>query len=263
MIVKERVQLSVRRHVAAGRTSAWNRRYPFRRIEPMTFRGILIALWLIGAGAGVLPGTSAAQDRRTSELSIQFHRAETAWKSGASMLEAKARVDRVLDALPDDVDALKLRAQVLLAMDRPEEALADARRAVRLRPDDGEAHLILCEVARGRGDEALARRALDAAAALVLDDAALHVRLSWNAMLLGDLEKAESFARIARAADPEEAAAYYQLARVFILKEEPLSAATILSNGLNDNVLDPGAIRADSVLARITDHSMLRSLLNR
>lgn len=203
-----------------------------------------------------------AQAPRPHELNVQYHRAETAWKSGASVLEVKARIDRVLEALPNDVEALKLRAQALLKLGRHDEALADGQRAVRLAPKDGDAHLILCEAARLNGDVALAERSLGAASELALDDAALHIRLSWNAVLLGQLDKAEAFARVARASDPDEAAAYYQLARVFVLQEQPEAAATVLVNGLNASILDPGAIAADTVLVRVTDHPSLKALLD-
>ncbi len=204
-----------------------------------------------------------AQVVRSQEMNVQYHRAETAWKSGASVLEVKTRIDRVLKALPDDVEALKLRAQVLLKLDRVAEALADVQRAVALSPKDGEAHLILCEAARRNGDLALAERALTAAAELALDDAALHIRLSWNAVLLGRLDTAESFARVAMASDPDEAAAYYQLARVFVLKDQADAAATVLINGLNTSILDPSVIAADTVLVRVVDHPDLQPLLDR
>ena len=199
--------------------------------------------WLkaLGLAAVLLAGSvvwAQAQGVRPHELNVQYHRAETAWKSGASVLEVKARVDRVLEALPNDVEALKLRAQALLRMDRIEEALADARRAVRLRSKDGEAHLILCEAARRNGDLEGAERALDAASELVLDDAALHIRLSWNAMLLENYDKAEAFARVARASDPDEAAAYYQLARVFVLK---ILASRSFMAGHSSRAIWPGS----------------------
>ncbi len=222
-----------------------------------TTLGLAVALF-----AGPVTAVQA-QGVRPPELNVQYHRAETAWKSGASVLEVKARVDRVLEVLPNDVEALKLRAQALLKMNRDAEALTDARRAVRLRPKDGEAHLILCEAARRNGDAEGAERALDAASELALDDAALHIRLSWNAMLLDKLGKAEAFARVAMASDPDEAAAYYQLARVFVLQQQREAAATVLLNGLNKSILDPGAITADTVLVHVVDHPNLRPLLEK
>ena len=220
---------------------------------------LLAAVLLYGGTAG----PAAAQVVRPQELNVQYNRAETAWRSGASVLEAKARVDRVLRELPNDVEALKLRAQVLMALDRVEEAVVDASLAVQLSPGDGEAHLILSEAARLAGNRALAESELDAAAERVLDDAGFHIRLSWNAALLGQFDKAEAFARIALALDAQAAPAYYQLARVFVHKAQPDAAAEILARGLRNAVLDPVAIRSDSLLGRLADHQALHDLMPR
>ncbi|MDX1548512.1 MAG: tetratricopeptide repeat protein [Rhodothermales bacterium] len=228
----------------------------------MVFRRILYGLAIALLPALPPPGAAHAQGR-PPELNTQFHRAETAWRSGASMLEAKARIDRVLTALPDDVAALKLRARVLLEMERPAEALRDARRAARLQPEDSEAHLIRCEAARLTGDLGEAGAALDAAARIAGDDPGLHVHLSWNAVLLGRLDEAEAFARIALAAEPDDAAGRYQLARVFILKEQPDAAVTLLADGLRAAVLDPAVVRTDTVLVRVAAHPELQNLLDR
>lgn len=222
-------------------------------------RGYLIAVLLLYGSFAVT--ASMAQDRRPPELDVQFNRAETAWKSGASVLEAKARVDRVLNVIPDDGEARKLRAQILMAMERPEEALFDARQAVKLQPQDGEAYLILSEAARFNGNHHLAVEALDAAAERVLEDADFHIRLSWNAALLGQFDRAEAFARIALALDSTKAAAYYQLARVFVQKNQADDAAAILEKGLRSNFLDPVAIRKDTVLTRVAGHGTLMELL--
>lgn len=213
--------------------------------------------------AGLAAGPVQAQVVRSAELNVQYHRAETAWKSGASMLEAKARIDRVLKELPDDVAARKLRAQVLMALERPAEALVDARRAAQLDPGDGEARLILAEAARLLGDTALARAALDAAAERVLEDAAIHLRLSWNAALLGQLDKAEAYARIALALDARAAPAYYQLARVFLQQEQPDAAAAILARGLKQSILDPNALQRDTLLSRLVTHPALQDYLRK
>lgn len=223
----------------------------------------LAMIWPVFALLASLAGPVAAQVVRPQELTAQFNRAETAWKSGASVLEAKARVDRVLRELPNDVAALKLRAQVLMALDRPEEALHDAIRSVQLAPEDGEAHLVLCEAARLSGQQDLARKALDDAAERVLDDAAFHIRLSWNAALLDELDKAEAFARVALGLDARAAPAYYQLARVFVQQDKPDDAAAVLARGLRNMMLDPVAIQKDSLLARVADHALLHDLMRR
>lgn len=222
-------------------------------------RGIVWALaFLIGSA---VTSSAPAQDRRPPELDVQFHRAESAWRSGASVLEAKARVDRVLDERPADAEARKLRAKILMSMDRHEEALLDARTAVQLRPQDGEAYLVLSEAARMNGDEHLAVEALDAAAERVMEDADFHIRLSWNASLLGQLDRAEAYARIALALGPLRAPAYYQLARVFIRKNQLDDAAAILSKGLRQDLLDPATIQNDSILTKVTGHETLAGLL--
>lgn len=217
----------------------------------------LLLFTILVLTCGLLTPSAAAQDRRPLDLDVQFHRAETAWRSGASVLEAKARVDRVLTALPDDSEARKLRAQILMSMGRREEALRDAKSAVALDPQDGEAYLVLSEAARLNGDERLAIQALDAAAERVMEDADFHIRLSWNAALLGQLERAEAYARIALALDPERATAYYQLARVFVHKNQLDDAASILGRGLQSGLLDPVTIRGDSLLVQVVGHDSL------
>lgn len=218
--------------------------------------------WMTGLvlGVGILVPASA-QDLRPPELDVQFHRAETAWKSGASVLEAKARIDRVLNERPNDAEALKLRARILMSMNRYDDALPDARQAVLLANDDGEAYLILSEAARLTGDHALAVESLDAAAERVMEDAEFHIRLSWNAALLGQLDRSEAYARIALALAPERPQAYYQLARVFIRKEQLDDAASILVRGLGLELLDPNVIQSDTILTAVVDHASLVDLL--
>lgn len=226
-----------------------------RRVSLRTVAGMML-LWL-----GGLAAPAHGQIVRSPELSMQFHRAETAWRSGTSLLEAKARVDRVLDALPDDVEARKLRAEVLLAMNRPSDALRDAQAATALDSKDGEAQIILSEAARLSGHRALAVKALDAAAERIVDDGPLHLRLSWNAMELGELDKAEAFARIALALQPEAPAAYQQLARVFILQNKDDDAAEILARGLRSAVVPIDMIKKDSVLSRVLHNPRLSSFV--
>lgn len=228
------------------------------RLRAGIARGVLVALvvlWAVGGDA------ARAQSLRTPHLNAEYHRAETAWRSGGSLLEAKARVDRVLKELPDDAEARKLRARVLLALGQASEAMEDARHAVEVRPQDGEAHLLVAEAARLCGRRDLARDMLDEAGSLVLDDADLHVRLSWSAQQLGQLHEAEAFARTAHALDPASPAAFYQLARVFVVQDRPDDAAAILRRGLQQRLLSPSSVTADTLLAPLADHAALRDLL--
>lgn len=250
------------------------------KFRPMNAAWVLVGLlWISSASLSAYGQdvrsvrSSASQDmqehatperaaERPPVLDAEYHRAEVAWKSGSSLLEAKARLDRVLGELPDDQEALQLRARVLLGLDRPEEALADAQRATELSPTNGEAHLVLSEAARRSNRLDLARRELSEAADHLTDDAMLHVRLSWNAALLDQPERAEAYARIALAQDDKLPEAYYQLARVFAQNGKMDEAAAVLARGLRASVVEPSAIQADKTLRSLVDHAVLRQLMS-
>jgi len=220
----------------------------------------LIALLLVGAVGEIVPSADA-QIIRSPNLRMQFHRAKTAWETGGSLVEVKARVDRVLFEIPNDAEARKLRAQVLLAMDQPYEALRDARIATTLNSRDGEAHLVLSEAARRTGNQKLAVDALEAASGLVLNDPAFYVRLSQSAVVLNRLDKAEAYARIAFVQSPREPGGYLQLARVFIHKGQANEAATVLAQGLEANMLEPARIQEDSILVQVVEHQALQDYI--
>ena len=206
-------------------------------------------------------GSAAAQPVRTPELNLDYHRAERAWRSGGSVLEAKARVDRVLAKIPDDVEALKLRSQVLMSLQRPQEAVLDARKATVLDDADWEAQLILAEAAHAAGQNDLALVALGRAAERVINDASSHVRMSWLAAELGRTAWAEAFARTALAQDETAPAAYYQLARVFLRQNRRNNAAEIIARGLRASLLDVEAMRGDPELSTLLSHPALSAFV--
>lgn len=200
-------------------------------------------------------------ERRPAELRIQYDRARSAWESGASFLEAKVRLDRVLHEMPDDAEARKLRALVLLEMDRPKEALVDARRAAELAPDDAEARLIQVRALCMQGEKKAARRVLHEAAEQVVSEAPLYVRLSWNAEQVNLLGKAEEFARKALTHNANLASAYYQLARVLVRRKQADRAAGVLARGFEASVLTPGVVLRDTRLRRLARHRSLQEYL--
>lgn len=217
--------------------------------------GVAFSLILL---LGTLP--ALGQGNPAEAVQRSFHRAETAWRNRTSLLEAKVRVDQVLEASPDHADALKLRAEVLLAMNRFREALEDARRATEINPRDGEAYFILAEAARLNGERMLARQSLETAATMAIDEGAdFHIRLSRSAMLLGeeDWDLAESYARVALANNKNFAGAYYQLARVFLLLDREEDAITTLVRGFQAELLDPIYLENDSTLKALKDHDRI------
>ncbi len=208
---------------------------------------LVVAALLVSANAPRAP----AQDVRSPELNVQFHRAHTAWSTGNSLLEAKARIDRVLNDRPNDVEALKLRAAILMDMQRPEEAFQDAHRATRLTPEDGEAHLLRCESAAQIGQEDAASEALEQASNLFLERIDHYVRLSSCALEIGAGTRAESLARVAVAQDNTDPRGHVQLARVFLASDEPDEARAIVNRLIEANSLSRLAVMADSQLASL------------
>ena len=213
---------------------------------------LLLSLWG--------PVSVQAQETRSHTLSIQYHRAEAAYRTGANLMEAKIRLDNVLEELPDDVAARKLRARVLLELGRAEDALNDASHAAELVPEDGEARLIHAEAARLAGEHELAVDELQAAADHVFDDPRLHLRLSWNAYLLDEMDQAEAYARTSLALQATDAA-FYQLARIFLRQDQRDQAATVLERGIKMRMVQPVVIQRDSVLQQVSDHPRLRAFM--
>lgn len=222
--------------------------------------GWLCAVFVIFLATGSTDALS--QIKPPEQVQMQFHRAETAWRNQTSILEAKVRVDQVLRDAPTYASAWKLRAEVLIAMERYADAMRDAEQATLLDPQDGDAFLILAEAARLNNQPLLARNSLKKASNLSLDAGAdFHIKLSRSAALLGeaDLRMAESFARVALAKEPDYAEAYYQLARVFVLQERTEDAATTLQRGFQAELLDPVAVSYDSLLSSLTTHPSIEA----
>lgn len=208
-----------------------------------------IARYIILAFLTVAP--TAAQDFRPPELNVQFHRAHTAWATGNSLLEAKARIDRVLAVVPDDIEALKLRAAILMDLERPEEALRDASHAARNAPEDGEAHLLRCESAVLIDRNVVAKEALETASDLFLGRTSQYVRLSNCALRLEAMTRAESLARVAVAQDASDPRGYVQLARIFAATGRSDDALALLNRMIDSGVLSRSAVMADSQLAAL------------
>jgi tetratricopeptide (TPR) repeat protein len=219
-------------------------------------------LFFVAAPALAQVPTRTQRSIRPPELNVQFHRAETAWKSGTSLLEAKARIDRVIRVLPNDLEARKLRAGIFLSMGQPDRAAIDARRAVLLGPDDGEAHLLLCEASVRTDRQVAALTALQHSAELLIDQPGLHIRLSRCAIALGRLDEAEAYARIALAGDDMNASAYLQLARVFIIVRQFQKCVTVLEKGLRLGLIQPSQIRNDSMLHVVADDGLLADFMD-
>ena len=220
--------------------------------------GIMTRILLLILLGALTVAPAKAQGFRPPELNVQFHRAHTAWATGNSLLEAKARIDRVLAALPEDVEALKLRAAIQLDLDRPEEALKDADHAALLAPDNGEAHLLRCEAASRTGALAEAENALELASNLFLQRIDHYVRLSACALTIEAFTRAESLARVAVAQDDTDPRGHIQLARVFMATNRSDAARAVVSRMIESSRVTRTAVMADSQLALLFTDETLR-----
>ena len=76
-----------------------------------------------------------------------------------------------------------------------------------------------------------------------------------------DYDRAEAFARVALNKDKGNPAAYYQLARVFVLRGRNGEAQTILSLGFEADLLEPQFVRQDTLLRTLVDAPALKAYM--
>ncbi|MGH9941174.1 MAG: tetratricopeptide repeat protein [Pyrinomonadaceae bacterium] len=149
---------------------------------------------------------------------------------------AEAALDKAAAIAPDDYDALKLRAKLLLTYHRFEAALNVARHAQAQRPDDHDVYGALTDalVELGRYEEAVAaaQRMVD-----LRPDSAAYARVSYLRRLHGDTEGAlEAMAIATKAADPGDpegrAWCYVQLGDELMQARRPVEADSAFDKAL-------------------------------
>ena len=118
--------------------------------------------------------------------------------------KVEAALTRSLDVAPDNYDALKLRAKLLLTYHRFREALEVARRAQALRPQDHDVYGALTDALVELGEY---EAAVEAAQTMVdlRPDTASYSRISYLRQLYGDMEGAiEAMLTAVKAASPQD-----------------------------------------------------------
>lgn len=150
-------------------------------------------------GYNLLASAYAQKARETSDF--QFN------------TKAEAALEKSFSVAPDNYDALKLRAKLLLTYHRFAEALAMAQRAQQLRPDDHDVYGALTDAYVELGDY---NRAIESAQTMVdlRPDAASYSRVSYLRSLTGDTHGAVQAMDVAvKAADPRdpEGVAWYRV----------------------------------------------------
>ena len=142
--------------------------------------------------------------------------------------KASEALDRSLRVAPDNYDALKLRAKLLLTFHRFEEALEVARRATQLNPRDHDNYGALTDALAELGEYPAA---VEAAQRMVdlRPDRSSYARVSYLRWLHGDPEGAIDAMRLAAQAanpqDPEKVAwCHVQLGEALLNKNKPAEA---------------------------------------
>jgi len=127
--------------------------------------------------------------------------------------QALTVIDTVLKQTPADLDARALRAQVLLDLKRPQEALTDGRALVDAAPNRSFSYRLVAAASLAASDQEGARAALTQAAQRAPDEADLRVALARLEIEAGNLEQGVTRYREALALDPNERDALAGLAR--------------------------------------------------
>ncbi|MGE3740564.1 MAG: tetratricopeptide repeat protein [Geminicoccaceae bacterium] len=154
------------------------------------------------AAGGDVAAALAALDRAAGGARIDTYRAALLLEVGQADA-ARAALERVLAAEPQDAQALALRAIIQVVQNQPEPALADAEKAVELAPDSTAARLALSYAQQARFDLQGARATMEATVAAQPGDALAWARLSELWLMNGDRARAREAADRAAQLSPD------------------------------------------------------------
>jgi putative PEP-CTERM system TPR-repeat lipoprotein len=141
---------------------------------------------------------------------------------------AESTVDGVLAAKPDDVDAMLIRAAILVQQQRRQEALALAERAVSLRPSSIEAQFSLGRLLAANQRPEDAKRAFNAVLALNPGATSAQLELAKLHLASGATETSVSIASEVAAREPHNSDASLVLARGLVARRDFVRAETVL-----------------------------------
>jgi Flp pilus assembly protein TadD len=155
--------------------------------------------------------------------------------------EALALAESLVQAAPADHGAWELKAQLLLKLQRPADAIPPARLAAELDPDCPVAHAYLAEAYHAAGRLAEARAAYTEALERAPFEAAFHVTLGTLQRDLGQTADAERSFRRALELRPDFALAHFNLGNLLAERRDFAAAAAAFEQVCQ---LDPADARA-------------------
>ncbi|MDR3692578.1 MAG: sulfotransferase [Fimbriimonas sp.] len=168
--------------------------------------------------------------------------------SRGRLAEVEALCGTLLRLKSDDVGALNLLGQALLAAQRPSEASERFTEAVRLRPDAANLRFNLALACQALGEMGAAIEALRHAVRLEPEVAVLHAKLGQLLCAAGAPQEAVSVLRRALRLDPKALPAYLNLGQALIDVGEMVEAEKTLRSAL---FLNPNEPTANRLLGRI------------
>ncbi|GIH18575.1 tetratricopeptide repeat protein [Rugosimonospora africana] len=185
----------------------------------------------------------AARDPNSARLACLLARCHHLGQDWPAMLEQAARACALA---PNDEWAHRLRSIALRRLDRPAEAVAAAREAVRLKPQQWEPFVVLAEALLAGEDaqSALAARdAVDRALELSPHNNEILVLAGRVALALGDLRTARARYEQVLAVSPEDAAARVNLAVLDLHQSRTTAAADRFQAVVAANPGNPRLVR--------------------
>lgn len=171
--------------------------------------------------------TPTAPESATARLSREAARAEAEGRPE----QALALLDEGLDGLPDAVDLLVLRAEILARQRRFADAEADLRRTLRIAPANGQALLDLGRLLWRKGLAAEAAETFDRAAAHQPRNPAAFNYLAEALNQTGQPENAVVALERSLALDPRQPRAYHLMGRVLDRLRRPDEARVAYRRG--------------------------------
>lgn len=146
------------------------------------------------AGQGNAAGALEAMDRvPAGQQDARYHLYRASFLLAAGQVgEARAAIDRALQADAGSGLAHAMRAVIDVAQNRNDEALANGRRAVELSPDSAAASIALSYALQATYQLGEARQTLEKAVAANPDDALARARLAELWMMIGYRDRARA-----------------------------------------------------------------------
>jgi len=216
--------------------------------------------------------------RNASEraLELQPESAEAHASAGLAHLvreefeDAETEFDKAIKLKPTLFEAYYYFARTRFHQGDMKSAAELFAKAAAVNPDDYQSRLLRVQILRGEGDTNLAKEEAREAVEVVErhlewhpdDVRALHLGAG-SLVLLGRIDRAESWLQRALEIDPHDPIVLYNLACNYAIMSKAEEALDFLEQAVANGGVSPGWMKNDSDLANLHGHPRYEALLNR